>query len=236
MLEPIKTKKIYTLIMQQIQDLIDEKQLKPGDRLPSERDLATALSVSRASVRQAITALATKGLLTVQQGDGTYVTTPSMKADALEALSEQLVDQQISPNEIVETRLLIECECARLCAMRATPEICDQLESLLEHNREARGERASLETMNRDLHDMIALGAQNKALQRIMSDIWTLMNENMWYFLKQKSNDRNMVVEKHLRQHREIVDAIKAHDPQLAKKKMREHLSDIDSSLNTLIS
>lgn len=222
--------------MQQIQELIDEKQLKPGDRLPSERELANALSVSRASVRQAITALATKGMLSVQQGDGTYVTTPSLKSDALVELSQQLADQQISPNEIIETRLLVECECARLCAMRATTELCEKLESLLEYNREKRGEGASLEEMNRDLHDMIALGAKNKALYRIMSDIWGLMNENMWYFLKNKSNNRDATVEKHLMQHVEIVEAIKLRDPQLAQRKMREHLTDIDCSLSNLIS
>lgn len=236
MLEPIKTKKIYTLIMQQIQELIEEKQLKPGDRLPSERELANALTVSRASVRQAITALATKGLLSVQQGDGTYVTTPSFRSDALVELSQQLVDQQISPNEIVETRLLVECECARLCALRATPEICQKLDALLEHNREARGDGDTLEKMNTDLHNTIAIGAQNKALLKIMSDIWALMNENMWYFLKNKTNDRTAVVEKHLHQHVEIVEAIKAHDPKRAKEKMKEHLTDIDSSLASLIS
>jgi len=236
MLEPIKTKKIYTLIMQQIQDLIEGNQLKPGDRLPSERELATALSVSRASVRQAITALSTKGILTVQQGDGTYVTTPTMRSDALAELSLQLVEQQISPNEIIETRILIECECARLCALRATPEFCEKLETLLEHNRESLGTSVSLEQMNTDLHNMIALGAKNKALLRIMSDIWALMNENMWYFLKNKSNDRTSEIEKHLRQHVEIVEAIKSNNPLLAQEKMREHLSDIDSSFIDLIS
>lgn len=236
MLEPIKTKKIYTLIMQQIQDLIEGNQLKPGDRLPSERELATALSVSRASVRQAITALSTKGILSAQQGDGTYVTTPAMRSDALAELSQQLVEQQISPNEIIETRILIECECARLCALRATPEFCVKLEALLEHNREKLGTSGPLEQMNTDLHNMIALGAKNNALLRIMSDVWALMNENMWYFLKNKSNDRTAEIEKHLRQHVEIVEAIKANNPQLAQEKMREHLSDIDSSLTELIS
>jgi DNA-binding FadR family transcriptional regulator len=90
--------------------------------------------------------------------------------------------------------------------------------------------------MNTDLHNTIAIGAQNKALLKIMSDIWALMNENMWYFLKNKTNDRTAVVEKHLRQHVEIVEAIKAHDPKRAKEKMKEHLTDIDSSLSSLIS
>jgi DNA-binding FadR family transcriptional regulator len=89
-------------------------------------------------------------------------------------LSQQLVEQQ-SPNEIVETRLLIECECARLCALRATPEICQKLDALLEHYREARGDGDTLEKMNTDLHNTIAIGAQNKALLKIMSDIWALM-------------------------------------------------------------
>jgi len=71
--QPVRPRRIYEDIVRQIQGLIAERQLQPGDRLPSERELAELLSVSRASVREALRVLSAMGLVEVRSGDGTFV-------------------------------------------------------------------------------------------------------------------------------------------------------------------
>ncbi|HBP64409.1 MAG TPA: GntR family transcriptional regulator, partial [Desulfosporosinus sp.] len=72
-LKPIRTKKIYEQIVEQIGILVADGKLKPGDRLPSERELVERFQVSRASIREAISALELMGLIEVRAGEGTYI-------------------------------------------------------------------------------------------------------------------------------------------------------------------
>ena len=238
MLKPIRTEKLYNLIIEQIGNLIDEEELKPGDRLPPEREIAASLSVSRSSVRQAITTLVAKGLLTVQQGGGTYVAEPNeqpeIKHSLLEELCWNLAEQQISPTEISESRLLIECETARLCAIRADEATCKALEDLLDRKRLARGDKATYDELNRDLHTAIAEGSGNMVLKILMDNILQLMRSNMWPWAKNKTSKREEVLQKHLDQHEELVDAIIHHDPERARQVMYEHLSVIGDEMSLL--
>lgn len=236
MLEPIKTEKIYNIIMRQITNLIDEQQLEPGDKLPSERELAAALSVSRSSVRQAIAALSAKGLLSMRHGDGTYVTSPEEEENTVELFGRYLAGAQINPNDILEVRIMVECESARLCAQRATDEQLAKLKTLLERRRMSDGRKDELEIMNRDLHTAIAEGAQNKALLRIMDVVWEIMGSNMWPLLKSQSNNRERQIELHLDQHEQIVAAICARDQASSYKAMHRHLANIEKEMELIIS
>lgn len=231
MLKPIKTDRLYMLIMEQIEDLIDEENLKPGDRLPSERKIANSLSVSRTSVRQAITALAERGLLTIQQGSGAYIADPDEKHKVVEELSRNLAMQQINPIQITEARLLFECEAARLCALNADVACCNKLRSLLDRRRISENRAASYDDMNRDLHLAIAEGSGNVVYYILMQDLLVLMKENMWKFAKSKSTSRLEILNLHLDQHEAIVEAICRHDADLAKQIMYEHLADIDNEM-----
>jgi len=105
---PIKSEKIYKMVIDQVKDLIEDGRLSPGDRLPPERELASMLTVSRASVRQAISALEALGIIDIRHGDGTYVAEESSNDNVIESFSSLLIKEQMSPDEIMETRLLIE--------------------------------------------------------------------------------------------------------------------------------
>lgn len=238
MLKPIHTEKIYKLIIDQIRSLIDENQLQPGDKLPSEREIAAALSVSRTSVRHAIATLVAKGLLSVQQGGGTFIAEPKRqiidKQTLLEELCWNLAEQQISPVEISQSRLLLEVETVRLCALNADEATCNNLTNLLERNRISRGETADYELFNRDFHMAVAEGSGNVVYILLMKTILQLMQYNMWPWAKTKTNDRNHFLEKHLDQHAAIVQAIVNHDPELATTVMQDHLSVIEDEMKTL--
>jgi DNA-binding FadR family transcriptional regulator len=238
MLKPIHTEKIYKLIIDQIRSLIDENQLQPGDKLPSEREIAAALSVSRTSVRHAIATLVAKGLLSVQQGGGTFIAEPKRqiidKQTLLEELCWNLAEQQISPVEISQSRLLLEVETVRLCALNADEATCTKLTDLLERNRIARGEAENYESFNRDFHMAVAEGSGNIVYLLLMKTILQLMQYNMWPWAKTKTNDRNQFLEKHLDQHEAIVQAIVNHDPESASAVMQDHLSVIEDEMKTL--
>lgn len=236
MLEPIKTEKIYNIIMRQITKLIEEQRLSPGDKLPSERELAAALSVSRSSVRQALAALSAKGMLSMRQGDGTYVANLEESGNTVELFVRYLAGEQINPDEIVEVRIMVECESARLCALRASDEQLAELRNLLERRRIAENRADALEVMNQDLHTAIAVGAHNKALLRIIDAVWDIMSSNMWPWFKSQSNDREQQIKLHLDQHEEIVAAICSRDPRAARSAMRHHLTSIEKEMATIIS
>ncbi len=229
MLEPIKTDKLYKIIMERISALIDEHKLEPGNKLPSERELASALSVSRASVRQAIAALSVKGLLVIRQGDGTYVSDlGDEKSHMLELLGNYLAKRQVVPDDILESRILVECEAARLCTNRATAEQLLKIKEIhLLKLEEDSGETGENTQLNQQLHYAIAEGAQNQVLLMFMEVLWNTMNNNMWPLLKRESIIKYEQKRSHDLQHEAIVNAICARDEDGAYEAMYKHLTSI---------
>jgi GntR family transcriptional repressor for pyruvate dehydrogenase complex len=234
MLKPIKTEKLYNVIMRRITEFIKEQKLESGDKLPPERELAIALSVSRASVRQAITALAAQGIVTMRHGDGNYISQTGGNG-LLELFGHFLAGAQINPDEILEVRLMLECEAARLCALRADDKHLAVLRNLLERNRIQNGQEDSLSNMNKDLHSAIASGANNSALLRIMDAVWDIMGSNMWPLLKNESNNRKRRIELHLDQHEQIVEAICDRDEKQAYGEMYNHLATIEKEMDCIV-
>jgi len=226
MLEPIKTEKLYQIIMKRISDLIDEQKLEPGDKLPSERELASALSVSRASVRQGIAALSAKGLLVMRQGDGTYLSDiKEEKGHVLELFGKFMVKTLVDPDDIHESRIMVECEAARLCAGRATDEQLLKIRKIhllkMDTDHDETKENARL---NKELHYAIAEGAHNQVLLMFMEVLWNIMGNNMRPLLKQESS-----------QHEAIVNAICARDGDGTYKAMYSHLTSIRDGINKVI-
>ncbi|RMF47458.1 MAG: FadR family transcriptional regulator, partial [Deltaproteobacteria bacterium] len=127
--KPIRPKKISEEIVEQIRNLISEGQLKPGDRVPSERELASVLGVSRPSVREAIMVLEAMGLVESRQGGGTYVRslTESSLADPLTSMVEKNPKMLY---DLAEVRMGIETWSAYLAAQRATEEDIARIEEL----------------------------------------------------------------------------------------------------------
>ena len=232
MLSPIKTERLYMLIMEQITKMIENEELSPGERLPSERKIAAELSVSRVSVRQAISVLVDQGLLVVRQGGGTYVADHAKKPDVVKEISMQLASKQINPAHIAEVRLILEPEIARHCALEADEATCQKLEYLLERKRLADERGASYDDMNNDFHMAIAEGTDNPVYAVVMREIMKLMKNNMWRFGKQRSNSRLEVLNLHLDQHEALYAAISAHDGDLAYEIMQKHIGCIESEMN----
>lgn len=228
MFEPVKNEKLYQLVVKQVKDLIDNGDLEFGSQIPSERDLAKQLSISRTSVRQAITALEAMGILEIKPGDGTFVKNTFGSREFIDTFVEQLVTLQLSPSEIIETRIILECPIAELCAERVTEEGLLKIENLLEINRIGKSEEVGLEEMNRDFHLEIAANAGNRNLFLHAQALYGMMDFNLWPKLKGHMEKNLDVTKQHIIQHKEIYDAIKSRDGNLAKKLMFKHLNSIE--------
>ena len=130
-LAPIKSTRIYEEIVRQVKAMIAEGRLKGGDRLPPERDLAEKFVVSRTSVREALRALESLGLVEIRPGEGTFVREVSVEA-LIEPLALLMVSQREAIGELFEARRLLEPALAALAASRATPEEIQEMERILE--------------------------------------------------------------------------------------------------------
>src|SRR5665648_248222 len=130
LLKPIRVKRVSDQAYEQIRDLIFRGQLKPGEQIMPERELAQALGVSRPTVREAIKQLVTMGLLEHRQGQGTYVRSISDQRD-LNPLAAMIEGHSPTLEELLEVRMGLEGQAVTLAAQRATSEDLLVLEKAL---------------------------------------------------------------------------------------------------------
>src|SRR5215468_10780085 len=143
--EPVKSTRIYEEIIRQVKQMIGEGRLKSGDQLPPERDLAEKFVVSRTSVREALRALESLGLVEIRPGEGTFVREVSVET-LIEPLALVMASQREAISELFEARRLLEPSIAALAARRATPEELSEMDRILEEQaKEVAAGRTGLE-------------------------------------------------------------------------------------------
>ena len=210
-IQAIHRSTLANMIIAQLRDMILNGQLKPGERLPGHRDLARMFGVSVTSVREAISALLSAGILETQAGYGTFVSrTPQL--DAAFSTWLGVANDENEMRELIEARGVLERTIARLAAMRATSE---QIQQLREVVSEMRGYLTNPEKyLEADLtfHMTMAAAAQNRVLLRAMYAIRTLLRRelqlNLEHGLARHGDVTYSVVS-----HEKLVEAIAAHDP-----------------------
>ena len=221
-LEKIKIETPVDKIIIQIRTLITSGQIKPGDKLPPERKLADHLGVGRKYVRDAISKLEFYGILKTLPQSGTYVA--GLGITALEGLITDVLDlEQSDFSSLVETRVAIEREAARLAALRRQPEDISSLRKALDQY-EVRVENG-LPAIEEDLmfHLKIVEATQNSVLRSLMLIITPDVVRS---FTKLEICDQNKI-RRTLIEHKEILDAIIIKDPVEAAHAMDRHLKDV---------
>lgn len=227
LLKPIKVKRISDQVYEQIRDLIFRGQLKPGEQLMPERELAQAVGVSRPTVREAINKLVAMGLLEHRQGQGTFVRSLETQRNhnPLAAIIDACyLGHDASLEDLLEVRMGLEGQAAILAAQRATPEDIRMLESALEAMlAEYEAGRLGIED-DVSFHMGIAYASKNIVQAYIMRNFHDLLHfgikENLRYLWEDPAN--LPIIQ---RQHFEILQAIKRHDPEAAYAAMREHIT-----------
>ena len=230
LLKAVKKTRIPDEIVSQIFQLVQDGALKPGDRLPSERELAQQFNVSRASVREAMRLLDMKRLVVIRPGAGTFITEDTSES-ILQAFSSLLNGdgEEDTAGDVFEMRLLLEPRIASLSAQRATDLDVSLMKEILDAQDAeivAGGTGVEFDT---EFHFAIARATKNSALvaaTQAISDILTRSRE-----LAILSRDRSLIS---LQSHRQILSAIEMRQHEEAEEAMREHITKIDREANNL--
>ena len=170
MLEPIKKTRLYEDIADQLISLIQDGTLAPGDRLPSERQLAEDLQVSRTAVREALHSLASMGYIESRVGEGTYVKQLTLDS-IMHPLSSMLIKDEKLIRELIDVRILLETETAKLAAQAITPDKADKLYESLTIMEESVARGGSGLTGDNAFHNTIADITGNDALRMILTRV-----------------------------------------------------------------
>lgn len=212
-------------IADRILSMIQKRQLKPGDRLPPERELAKMMGVSRPVLREALRALSMMKVVENRRRAGTYITSlePEMLVDHLELIFS-LDDSTYL--DLLKARKVIEPSLTEMAARNLTDEISDQLDRILITTSEAINDEEAFMRADLDLHRLICQTANNLVISRFMASITKL-----GILSRRRTVKLPEVREETLADHRKIVDALKAHDPEAAKKAMQDHISNIEKRL-----
>lgn len=205
-----------------IKEMIRAGDLKPGDRLPPEKELSESLGLSRSSLREAVKALEVVRVLDVRRGDGTYVTSlsPSLLLEALSFVVD--VHQDDSVLELFEVRRILEPAAAALAAPRMTPADVAHLRELVA---QVDSTTSVDELVANDIvfHRHIAERAGNAYLTRLLDTLSSsTLRARVWRGLTQEGS-----VERTLTEHRAIVDALESGDATLASAQMTVHVSGV---------
>jgi GntR family transcriptional repressor for pyruvate dehydrogenase complex len=222
-LKPIKAKRVSDQAYEQIRDLIFRGQLKPGDQIIPERELAQALGVSRPTVREAIKKLVTMGLLEHRQGQGTYVRSVDSQREH-NPLAAVIEGHDASLEELLEVRMGLEGQSVILAAQRATNEDVQILEKALEAMfAENIAGRLGIEE-DVSFHMAIAFATKNPVQVYIMKNFYDLLHFGIKENLKALWEEpASLPIIR--RQHLGIFEAIKNHDPDGAYQTMKEHIT-----------
>jgi DNA-binding FadR family transcriptional regulator len=207
--------RLYRIVADRIQALISEQQIAPGERLPSERDLAIQLSVSRASLREALIALELGGVIDVRGGSGVYVS-------ELAAPAAPVPEAGPGPFEVLSARRLIEAEVAAIAARVATDSAVDAILFAVEEMERHHANHSHNEQADRNFHLAIARATGNSAMVGVMEYLWD-QRGRLWHKLKEHFQTEELRQET-LSDHRRILQAIASHDPAEARRAMRAHL------------
>lgn len=212
--------RVYDQVIEQIKNKIKSGELKKGDKLPSERELAESLSVSRTSVREAIRALEVIGLVESKRGAGNYIRT-SFEDSLFEPLSVMFMLQESSPKEMFDLRETLELQSAKMAAKNIENGELELLTAILDRMYVTNTDQDSLK-LDIKFHYLIVKSSRNVLLINILQVISQLMDEfiekSRVKILTQQNSREDL-----LKIHENLVGALKLKDENRTYEAMKEH-------------
>ncbi len=220
--QAVRKTRLSEEINEQVRDLIASGRLRPGDRLPAERELARTLRVGRSAVREAIRAMESLGIVEVRAGEGTFVAAlPG--SPARDPITATLFQTWSTQRKLFEVRRVLEPGLAALAARRATAEQIQKLRTVLDaQEAEIRSGAAGMKE-DTAFHFLIAEATGNEVLLRIVDNLMNLLRKTRETSLQHAERPARS-----LKQHRAILRAIEARDPAAAERRMRDHIRAIE--------
>jgi GntR family transcriptional repressor for pyruvate dehydrogenase complex len=214
-------------VTRQMEHLIVEGHLKPGDRLPAERELAQQFGVSRTVVREAVRALVAKGLLEVRPGSGTVVSSPTKDAVAQSmSLLLRTAQLEIDYDKVHEIRRILEVEIAALAAQRRTRQDLERMEEILRKASEIEEDRNCFAECDVAFHAALARATHNELFSVLLDSVVDIMLK-----VREMGFSVPGTPARAFRYHQAILEQIKAGDPERARQAMREHLIESEDTM-----
>ncbi|AOM82769.1 HTH-type transcriptional regulator lutR [Salisediminibacterium beveridgei] len=228
MIKQVKSKKIYEIVAEQLTDMIQKSEFKPGERLPSVQQLSEDFNVGRSAIREALSALKAMGMIEIRQGEGTFVKKVAMN------LSDRMIPsilEQEDLKQLFEVRKLNETGAASIAAEKRTDADLRKLERILREMKLAEGDGRLGEQADIDFHMAIVAAAGNHMLERLMATISETVEESMkearQLFLY--SNEEKMI--QLYQEHFRIYEAIRDGDKEQAYQAMYDHIAGVEKAI-----
>ena len=225
-LEPIQRETVMDMVARRIEQLVRSGDLKAGDRLPPEPELARMLHVSRGSLREALKGLMYLGLIKSRAGDGTYIR-PSLSRVLNQHFQWMVLLNEVKHLEIYELRKIIEPDVAALAAKRATRADIERLEAALDGMKQGRGNPELFRAFDIQFHDAFAQASGNAAIQTTMRMLYHATSEARKAVLPFIDN-----WDKHWKRHERVFTLIRDRKPELARRAVLEDLLYAESLLH----
>jgi len=223
--------KLYEKVIDKIKELIVSGQLKTGEKLPSERELADRFQVSRVPIREALKILEFIGVVQAVHGDGIYVKNIDMDS-IIEKLNYAMTEPDSTINELFEAREAIEIMAVKLAAIRRTEKDIEMMKNII-----AEMEMTALENndinnnnyikLDMEFHSLITKASRNKVLYGVHDSLRSLLEISLGKTLKRQGR-----IGVSLGYHKKILQRIINRDPEGAAEMMIEHLADAKSQLH----
>ena len=220
-LTTVEPTRLYRQIADQIAMLIDRGEFAAGARLPAERELATALGVSRTSVREAIICLELAGRVEVRVGTGIFVCAPRAKESRAPLQGDA---DAPGPFDLLFARQLIEGEIAALAARTIRRRDIATLRDTMATMRASDANPGPRNDADREFHLTIAQATGNSALRTVVNRMWDMRSHPLWLGIEAHFHTPALRA-RTLDDHAAIVAALEAHDPDAARSAMHRHLA-----------
>lgn len=229
LVQPIRRDRLYQGIVAQIEALLERGELRPGDQLPPERQLAEQFQVSRASVREALRSLELLGIVATRAGGGTFV--HQAQPDDLVRPLSSLIARGHTVADVIDVRGLIEPAVAERAARNISAEdIAELREIIAAQERKVAAGKAYAEEDTR-FHELIGQASRNELLVTMLGVIWDVLRASReeWLQTQQRAHAS-------LDAHRRIVAALEAGDPAAAREAAADHIHAVGQGILKLIS
>lgn len=219
---PVSNKKLYIQIYNQILSEIQLGSFKVGDKLPSERELCEQFGVSRAPVRQALSALEMNGVIYSRQGEGVFVKNTTITTEGTLSM------KSASPEDIVEARMHIEPLIIHFAALRATDQEIEELKKTIKKMEEETRSGVYVPETDEQLHMGIARASHNDLFVTFMSSITNAMKQQeMWRFIRDRTVTRSDYREINFQEHKMIIEALEERNASEAVTRMTDHMQNL---------
>lgn len=229
-IQKIKPRKIYELIAEQLKEQIVSGQLKPGEKLPSTKELSERYQVGRSTLREALSALKAMGLLEIRQGEGSYVRAIDAQDVELPGFDALLLSRE-TVLELIEARKALEVSNAGLAAEKRTDDDLRKFQQVLKRMEEHLGDEEEGERSDVAFHLILAEATHNSIMARLIESISAQMQTAIRETRRLEMYANREVATRLWQEHLAVYRAIEAQDAAGAQAAMSSHLLHVEETL-----